>query len=49
MKGAKNIDNIYIEAKNIVENGRKAAYHAVNASMVRTYWELGQLIVEEEQ
>jgi predicted nuclease of restriction endonuclease-like (RecB) superfamily len=49
MKGAKNIDNIYIEAKNIVENGRKAAYHAVNASMVRTYWKLGQLIVEEEQ
>jgi DUF1016 N-terminal domain len=24
-------------------------YHAVNTNMVKTYWELGQLIVEEEQ
>ncbi len=49
MKPVKNIETIYAEAQSIVENGRKAAYHAVNINMVKTYWELGQLIVEEEQ
>ncbi len=49
MKITKNIESLHFEARNIIETGRKAAYHAVNINMVKTYWELGQLIVEEEQ
>lgn len=33
----------------ILENGRKRAYKAVNNVLVRTYWEIGRLIVEFEQ
>jgi predicted nuclease of restriction endonuclease-like (RecB) superfamily len=43
------IDNLHSEAKQIIEFGRKAAFQAINNSMVRTYWELGRLIIEEEQ
>ncbi len=49
MQPTKHIDSLHLEAKLIVESGRKTAYQAVNNSMVKTYWELGQLIVEEEQ
>ncbi len=49
MEIIKNIDSLHSEARIIIQNGRKTAYQAVNASMVKTYWELGQLIVEEEQ
>ena len=49
MKLVKTIESLHAEARHIIESGRKAAYHAVNTNMVRTYWELGQLIVEEEQ
>ncbi len=49
MKLEKNIENIHTEARQIIESGRKTAYQAVNTNMVRTYWQLGQLIVEEEQ
>jgi predicted nuclease of restriction endonuclease-like (RecB) superfamily len=49
MELIKNIENLHSEARHIIESGRATAYHAVNASMVKTYWELGQLIVEEEQ
>jgi predicted nuclease of restriction endonuclease-like (RecB) superfamily len=49
MKLVKTIENLHAEARHIIEIGRKAAYHAVNTNMVKTYWELGQLIVEEEQ
>ena len=44
-----NIDKLHAEARYIIENGRQAAYRAINTNMVKTYWELGQLIVEEEQ
>jgi predicted nuclease of restriction endonuclease-like (RecB) superfamily len=49
MKLVKTIEILHAEARHIIESGRKAAYHAVNTSMVKTYWEIGQLIVEEEQ
>jgi DUF1016 N-terminal domain len=49
MKLIKTIEILHTEARYIIESGRKAAYHAVNTSMVKTYWEIGQLIVEEEQ
>ena len=37
------------EIRQIIENGRKAAYGAVNAAMIQTYWRIGQRIVEQEQ
>jgi predicted nuclease of restriction endonuclease-like (RecB) superfamily len=49
MKLVKTIEILHAEARHIIESGRKAAYHAVNTSMVKTYWEIGQLIIEEEQ
>ena len=33
----------------LVEQGRNAAYGAVNAVMIETYWRIGQRIVEQEQ
>ena len=49
MELVKNIEKLHLKARFIIENGRTAAYNAVNINMVRTYWELGQLIIEEEQ
>ena len=33
----------------IVENGLQKAYRDVNITMVKTYWQVGRRIVEEEQ
>ena len=46
--------NTYTESfisdiKQLVEQGRNAAYGAVNAVMIETYWRIGQRIVEQEQ
>ena len=49
METEKNIEIIYTAARQIIEDGRQAAYRAVNSSMLQTYWELGQLIILEEQ
>ncbi|MGL5110616.1 MAG: PDDEXK nuclease domain-containing protein [Vibrio ordalii] len=35
--------------RELLTQGRKQALHAVNAAMVQTYWEIGRLIVEDEQ
>ncbi|MCD6067765.1 MAG: putative cytoplasmic protein [Bacteroidetes bacterium] len=40
---------LYSEIKGILEEARNSAVRAVNFSMVLTYWEIGRLIVEEEQ
>ncbi len=37
------------EVKDIVDKGRRAAYHAANTAMTSTYWQIGKHIVEEEQ
>jgi predicted nuclease of restriction endonuclease-like (RecB) superfamily len=49
MEPQKSIETIHSAARQIIEVGRQTAYRAVNNSMLQTYWELGQLIVEEEQ
>ncbi len=48
MKPAKK-DKLYIEIRSILEDARKSAYRAVNFTMVLAYWEVGRLIVAEEQ
>ena len=37
------------DIRQIIEDGRKSAYGAINSAMVRTYWNVGRRIVEEEQ
>lgn len=41
--------SFFNDIKKIVEQGRNAAYGAVNAVMIETYWRIGQRIVEQEQ
>ena len=44
------IESAFIsDIKRIVEQGRRAAYGAVNAVMIETYWHIGRRIVEQEQ
>ena len=42
-------EQIYQRVKEILTAGRSRAWQAVNAAMVSTYWEIGRIIVEEEQ
>lgn len=45
----KPIDSTYQSVKQILEEARKKAYTAVNFAMVQAYWNIGRIIVEEEQ
>ncbi len=40
---------VYEDIKKIIENARDTAYKAVNFAMVSAYWQIGKVIVEEEQ
>ena len=44
-----NVSIAYKNIKSILENARNNAYRAVNFMMVRAYWQIGRIIVEEEQ
>lgn len=35
--------------RELLNQGRKHVFQAINAAMVQTYWEIGRLIVEDEQ
>jgi hypothetical protein len=41
--------DIYQQIRNVLTQARARAWQAVNAEMVACYWEIGRLIVEEEQ
>lgn len=45
----KPIESTYQSVKQILEEARKTAYTAVNSAMVQAYWNIGKVIVEEEQ
>lgn len=45
----RNIEQLYKQVQEIIETSRTAACRAVNISMVQAYWNIGRLIVEEEQ
>jgi predicted nuclease of restriction endonuclease-like (RecB) superfamily len=45
----KSVDSVYQSVKQILEEARKTAYSAVNFAMVQAYWNIGKVIVEEEQ
>ena len=40
---------IYKQIKGILEEARSKAYRTVNFIMVQAYWNIGRIIVEEEQ
>lgn len=43
------IDNLFNRIKEIVVSSRETTYRAVNTAIVKTYWEIGRAIVENEQ
>ena len=45
----KNIEELHIQIASVIASGKQTAYRAINSAMVLTYWEIGRLIVEEEQ
>ena len=42
-------NNLYGAIRQVLEAARKSAYKAVNFAMVQAYWQIGRLIVEDEQ
>ena len=42
-------DNLALDVRKIIEQGRQQAYIAVNNAAIATYWNVGKRIVEEEQ
>lgn len=44
-----NVDNLYADIKAILATARRRTYHAINFTMVESYWMIGQTIVEHEQ
>ena len=43
------INNTYQNIRKTLEKARSNAYRAVNFAMVQAYWQIGRIIVEEEQ
>lgn len=46
---AVSVDAVYSGIKKILKEARSTAYRAVNFAMVQAYWNIGRVIVEEEQ
>lgn len=42
-------NSLISDVRSIIDEGRRQAYSAVNATMISTYWNVGRRIVEEEQ
>lgn len=47
--GLQSSEHLFSEIRHILVNARKTAYKAVNFAMVTAYWNIGRLIVEDEQ
>lgn len=43
------VDSLYQAISDIVDDARNTVYRATNQAMVKAYWEIGRVIVEEEQ
>lgn len=48
-KRTNNLDILFERVKNILSEARAKAWQAVNSAMVVSYWEIGRIIIEEEQ
>ena len=40
---------VYLQIKELMENARKQIYVKINNILVQTYWEVGKIIIEDEQ
>jgi hypothetical protein len=49
LKEQASIDTTYQSIRALLEKARSSAYRAVNFAMVQAYWEIGRVIVEDEQ
>jgi len=49
MKPVVALDQVYGQIREILASARAQAYRAVKFAMVQAYWEIGRVIVEEEQ
>jgi DUF1016 N-terminal domain len=47
--GDSRLDTLYGQVREILTSARGRAWQAVNATMVEAYWEIGRVIIEEEQ
>lgn len=45
----KNIEKLHEQIASVISSGKQTAYRAINSAMSLTYWEIGRLIIEEEQ
>ena len=43
------IDQTYKSIKTVLEKARSKSFKAVNTIMVRAYWSIGKIIIEQEQ
>lgn len=43
------IKEVYESIRQILEEARNSTYRAVNFAMVKAYWQIGKIIIEEEQ
>ena len=41
--------NLINDIRQLIEQSRRSVQYAVNSAMVQIYWNIGRLIVEEEQ
>ncbi len=48
-KRTNNLDSLFERVKAILDEARTRAWQAVNSAMVVSYWEIGRIIIEEEQ
>jgi hypothetical protein len=46
---SQNLESVYTNIKNVLDEARRKAFRSVNFAMVQAYWHIGRLIVEEEQ
>lgn len=46
---SKQLDSLYQNIRSLVLEARRRTYHIVKSTMTQTYWEVGRMIVEEEQ
>ena len=40
---------VYLQIKELMENARKQVSVKINNILVRTYWKIGKIIIEDEQ
>jgi predicted nuclease of restriction endonuclease-like (RecB) superfamily len=47
--GLENEQQFFVDIRDLLHAGRKIAYRSVNTVMVKTYWQIGKRIIEQEQ